>query len=138
MQDKPIPIYGKGVAVRDYVHTLDHASAVDLIIMKGKVGEKYCIGGDAERNTVEVAHTILDKLGKPYDLIKHTTDRPGHDPRYAMDHSKITNELGWNPQYSFEEGIEATIQWYKDNESWWRPISGEAEKIAEKYLANAI
>lgn len=135
LYDKPIPIYGKGVAVRDYLYVEDHAVAIDLVIHNGKLGESYCVGGDSEKNTVEVAHTILDKLGKSYDLIKHTTDRPGHDPRYAMDHSKITRELGWNPSVNFEEGIERTIQWYKENEDWWKPISQEAESIAEKYLA---
>jgi dTDP-glucose 4,6-dehydratase len=138
MHDKPIPVYGQGIAVRDYLFVEDHASAIEAVLMKGRLGESYCVGGDSERNTVEVAHAILDKLGKSYDLIKHTTDRPGHDPRYAMDHSKLTNELGWKPSVTFEEGIEKTIQWYKDNEDWWKPISKVAESVAEKYLAKTI
>lgn len=138
MFDKPIPVYGKGVAIRDYLFVEDHASAIDAVIYNGKHGEKYCVGGDSEKNTLEVAHTILDRLGKSYDLIKHTADRPGHDPRYAIDHTKITTELGWKPSVTFEEGIVRTIQWYQDNQDWWMPIAAEAEKIAEKYLAQAV
>lgn len=138
MHNKQIPIYGKGIAIRDYLYVEDHCSAIEAVINKGKLGEKYCVGGDSEKNTVEVAHTILDILGKPHDLIVHTADRPGHDPRYAIDHSKITSELGWTPQYTFAEGIAATIEWYKTNKDWWEPISAKAEEVAEKYLANVI
>lgn len=134
MQDKLIPIYGKGLAVRDYLFVDDHCSAIETVLLHGKIGEKYCVGGDSERNTIEVASIILDKLGKPHDLIRHTADRPGHDPRYAIDHKKLTNELGWKPKVTFEEGLDLTIQWYKENENWWRPISTRAEEIAEKYL----
>lgn len=134
MNDKLIPIYGQGIAIRDYLYVLDHCSAIEAVIMKGKLGESYCIGGDSEKSTVEVAHTILDALKKPYSLIKHTSDRPGHDPRYAMNHTKLTNELGWRPTVDFAEGVRRTIEWYKNNESWWRPISQKAEEIAERYL----
>ncbi len=134
MNDKRIPIYGEGKAVRDYLYVEDHCRAIDLVVKKGKVGETYCIGGDSERNTVEVANTIIKKLGASKDLIRHTKDRPGHDIRYAVDHSKITDELGWNPEVTFEEGIDLTIKWYKENENWWKPISDKAEEIAEKYL----
>jgi dTDP-glucose 4,6-dehydratase len=136
LHDKPIPIYGRGVAIRDYLYVEDHCSAIEDVIIKGKIGENYCVGGDSEKNTLEVAHTILDILGKPYDLIRHTPDRPGHDPRYAMDHAKLTKELGWMPKYTFADGIAATIKWYKENESWWKPISAKAEEVAEKYLAS--
>ncbi len=136
MNDKLIPIYGKGEAIRDYLFVEDHCSAIEMVLLKGKIGEKYCIGGDSEKNTLEVAKTILEKLEKPSDLIKHTIDRPGHDPRYAIDHAKITSELGWNPSVSFEEGIDKTIEWYKENTEWWKPISQKAEEIAEKYLKN--
>jgi len=135
MYDKLLPIYGEGKAVRDYLYVKDHCEAIDLVIEEGKIGETYCIGGDSERSTVEVAYTILDALSKSDDLIRHTVDRPGHDPRYAIDHTKITAELGWEPKYNFKEGIEATIEWYKNNEDWWRPISKKAEEIAEKYLS---
>jgi dTDP-glucose 4,6-dehydratase len=137
LYDKQIPIYGEGIAIRDYLYVEDHCSAIEAVILNGKIGEHYCVGGDSERNTVEVAHTILDSLDKPYSLIRNTKDRPGHDPRYAIDHSKITRELGWTPKHTFAEGIQMTIDWYKANESWWQPISGKAEEVAEKYLANA-
>jgi dTDP-glucose 4,6-dehydratase len=126
MQDKPLPIYGRGKAVRDYLYVTDHCSAIDLILQKGKAGETYCVGGDSEKNGVEVADTILDALGKPSSLKTFVEDRRGHDMRYAIDHSKITRELGWKPSVSFEEGIKKTIDWYCQNELWWkRIISGE-------------
>ncbi len=134
LNNKKIPVYGKGLAVRDYLFVLDHCKAIDLVITKGKIGESYCVGGDSERNTNQVAEIIAAKLNKPYDLIVHTADRPGHDPRYAINHAKITRELGWNPTISFEDGIDFTIEWYKNNEDWWKPISSKAEEIAEKYL----
>jgi dTDP-glucose 4,6-dehydratase len=118
--DKPIPIYGEGKAVRDYLYVTDHCTAIDLILHKGKIGETYCIGGDGEKNGIEIADTILDLLDKPQTLKTFVEDRKGHDMRYAMDHSKITKELGWNPSVTFEEGIKKTIKWYQDNESWWK------------------
>lgn len=120
LQDKTLPIYGTGKAVRDYLYVTDHCKAIDLILHKGKIGETYCIGGDSEKNGIEIADTILELLGKPKTLKTFVEDRKGHDMRYAMDHSKITNELGWNPTVTFEEGIKKTIKWYKDNESWWK------------------
>lgn len=115
LKDKPLPIYGKGKAVRDYLYVVDHCEAIDLIIHKGKIGETYCIGGDAEKNGLEIADTILNLLEKPENLKTFVTDRKGHDMRYAMDHSKITRELGWNPSVSFSEGIKKTIIWYQNN-----------------------
>ena len=111
--DKPLPIYGKGKAVRDYLYVLDHCKAIDLIVHKGKIGETYCIGGDSEKNGLEIAETILNLTDKPKSLATFVEDRLGHDMRYAMDHSKITKELGWKPSVSFEEGIKKTIKWYK-------------------------
>ncbi len=126
MQDKPLPIYGKGQAVRDYLYVTDHCKAIDAILKEGKSGETYCLGGDSEKNGVEVADTILDLLHKPASLKTFVEDRKGHDMRYAIDHSKITRELGWKPSVSFEEGIKMTIDWYKQNKNWWeRIISGE-------------
>ncbi|OGI65830.1 dTDP-glucose 4,6-dehydratase [Candidatus Nomurabacteria bacterium RIFCSPLOWO2_01_FULL_39_18] len=116
-EDKPLPIYGKGQAIRDYLYVIDHCVALDLIIHKGKIGETYCIGGDSEKNGVEIADTILNLLDKPQNLKTFVEDRKGHDMRYAMDHSKITRELGWKPSVSFEEGIKKTIAWYK-NKKW--------------------
>ena len=117
LEDKPLPIYGKGQAVRDYLYVIDHCRAIDLIIHKGKIGETYCIGGDSEKNGLEIAETILELLDKPKNLKTFVEDRKGHDMRYAMDHSKITNELGWKPSVSFKEGIKKTIEWYKTNKS---------------------
>ncbi|MEK9181593.1 MAG: dTDP-glucose 4,6-dehydratase [Patescibacteria group bacterium] len=127
-KNKPLPIYGKGKAIRDYLYVIDHCVALDLIIHKGKLGETYCIGGDSEKNGLEIADTILNLLDKPKSLQTFVEDRKGHDMRYAMDHSKITRELGWNPSVSFEEGIQKTIEWYKKNEPWWQKI------ISKEYL----
>jgi len=121
-ENKPLPIYGKGKAIRDYLYVVDHCVAIDLIIHKGKIGETYCIGGDSEKNGVEIADTILNLLDKPQSLKTFVEDRKGHDMRYAMDHSKITNELGWKPSVTFKEGIQKTIKWYKINKSWWQKI----------------
>jgi len=128
MQDKPLPIYTPGKAIRDYLYVTDHCEAIDMILKQGKVGETYCIGGDAEKNTLEVADAILSALDKPESLKTFVPDRKGHDMRYAIDHSKITKELGWKPTVNFEEGIKKTVDWYKENEGWWRRI------ISKEYL----
>jgi len=126
MKDKPLPIYGSGKAIRDYLFVTDHCEAIDSIMHKGKDGETYCVGGDSEKNGIEVADTILRLLGKPESLKTFVEDRKGHDMRYAMDYSKITNELGWKPSVTFDEGIQNTIDWYKANSGWWeRIVSGE-------------
>ena len=122
MNDKPLPIYGTGKAVRDYLYVTDHCKAIDMILRKGEVGETYCIGGDAEKNGLEVADTILEALGKSKDLKTFVEDRKGHDMRYAMDHSKITKELGWEPSVTFYGGISKTIDWYYENKEWWEKI----------------
>jgi dTDP-glucose 4,6-dehydratase len=127
-QDKNLPIYGTGKAVRDYLYVTDHCCAIDLIIHKGKSGETYCIGGDSEKNGLEVADAILAATGKPQSLKTFVEDRKGHDMRYAIDHSKISHELGWQPTATFEEGIKKTIDWYKENEDWWQRI------ISKEYL----
>ncbi len=115
LNNKPLPIYGAGLAIRDYLYVIDHCIAIDLILHKGKLGETYCIGGDSEKNGLEIADTILNLLNKPTTLKTFVKDRKGHDMRYAMDHSKITKELGWKPTVTFEEGIEKTIEWYRAN-----------------------
>ena len=122
MQDKPVPLYGSGKAIRDYLYVDDHCRAIDLILQKGRVGETYCVGGDSEKNGLDVAETILNLLGKPESLKTFVEDRKGHDMRYAIDHSKITRELGWAPSVNFEEGIQKTIEWYRENESWWKRL----------------
>ena len=126
LNDKPLPVYGEGLNVRDWLYVEDHCKAIDLIIHKGRVGEVYNIGGHNERTNLEVVKTILKALNKPESLIKFVTDRPGHDRRYAIDPTKLETELGWKPKYNFDTGIQQTIQWYLDNEDWWKHIlSGE-------------
>ena len=121
-----LPVYGKGENVRDWLYIEDHCSAIDLIIRKGKIGEVYNIGGHNERTNLEVVKTIIKELGKSEDLIEFVTDRPGHDRRYAIDPTKIHNELGWLPATKFDDGIKKTIDWYLIHKSWWEKIiSGE-------------
>ena len=126
LNNKTLPIYGSGLAVRDYLYVTDHCIAIDLILHKGVLGETYFIGGDSERNGLEIADTILNLLGKPKTLKTLVEDRKGHDMRYAMDHSKITNELGWKPSVTFEEGIGKTIEWYRE---WYRDSSYRTKKL---------
>ena len=124
--DEPLPIYGKGDNIRDWLHVLDHCSAIDLIVRNGKVGEVYNIGGHNERTNLEVVKTILKVLGKPESLITYVTDRPGHDRRYAIDPTKIETELGWKPKYNFDTGIVETIKWNVENRQWLAHVeSGE-------------
>jgi len=113
LADKSLPIYGSGLAVRDYLYVTDHCIAIDLILHKGTLGETYCIGGDAERNGLQISDSILEIVGKPKTLKIFVEDRKGHDLRYAMDYSKIKKELGWQPSVTFEEGIKKTIEWYR-------------------------
>lgn len=134
LADKELPVYGKGENVRDWLFVEDHCSAIDLIIHKGRVGEVYNIGGHNEKTNLEVVKIILKELGKSEDLIKYVTDRPGHDMRYAIDPTKIHNELGWLPATKFEDGIKKTIKWYLDNKDWWQHIiNGEYQEYYEKH-----
>ncbi|MFW6772746.1 dTDP-glucose 4,6-dehydratase [Nocardioides sp. CPCC 205120] len=115
-------LYGAGLNVRDWIHADDHSSAVWTILQKGEIGETYLIGADGERNNLEVVGMILEAFGRPADDFEHVTDRAGHDLRYAIDSTKLRTELGWQPAYAdFAEGLARTIQWYRDNEAWWRP-----------------
>lgn len=126
-------LYGSGENVRDWIHVDDHNSAVITIIEKGKSGEVYLIGSDGEKNNKEVVELILEKMGKNESDYEHVNDRPGHDLRYAIDSSKLKSELGWQPKYTdFESGIEATIDWYKQNEAWWKPLKAETEAKYQK------
>ncbi|MDJ0321511.1 dTDP-glucose 4,6-dehydratase [Pseudarthrobacter sp. PS3-L1] len=121
-------LYGKGENVRDWIHANDHSSAVLAIIEKGRVGETYLIGADGEKNNKDVVELILTHMGQPADAYDHVVDRPGHDMRYAIDSSKLRDELGWSPKYSnFDSGIEATITWYRENQDWWRPQKAATE-----------
>lgn len=137
LNDKKLPVYGKGENVRDWLYVEDHCSAIDLIIRKGKIGEVYNIGGHNERTNLEVVKTIIKELGKSEDLIEFVTDRPGHDRRYAIDPTKIHNELGWLPATKFNDGIKKTIDWYLTHKSWWEKIiSGEYQNYYEKMYKN--
>ena len=133
MEGKKVPVYGDGMNVRDWLYVEDHCEAIDFIIQKGKIGETYCIGGNSEKPNIEITKKIIELMGKSEDSIEYVKDRPGHDRRYAIDFSKIKNELGWTPKVSFEEGLQKTIEWYKNNESWWKNIkSGDYQKYYEK------
>ena len=137
LADESLPVYGKGENVRDWLYVEDHCSAIDLIIRKGKDGEVYNIGGHNERTNLEVVKTILKVLQKPESLITYVTDRPGHDLRYAIDPTKIHNELGWLPTTKFDDGIKKTIKWYLDNKPWWEEIlKGDYQNYYEKMYGN--
>lgn len=137
LNDKKLPVYGKGENVRDWLYVEDHCFAIDLIIRKGKIGEVYNIGGHNERTNLEVVKTIIKELGKSEDLIEFVTDRPGHDRRYAIDPTKIHNELGWLPATKFDDGIKKTIDWYLTHKSWWEKIiSGEYKDYYDKMYKN--
>ncbi len=126
LNDEKLPVYGEGLNVRDWLYVDDHCKAIDMIVENGRIGEVYNIGGHNEKANIEVVKTILKALGKDESLITYVKDRPGHDMRYAIDPEKIKNELGWYPETLVEEGIQKTIKWYLDNESWWKNIlSGE-------------
>lgn len=120
LADKPLPIYGNGQAVRDYLFVEDHCAAIDLAIHEGTVGQTYCVGGAAQRNGIQIAETILELLGKPKELMQFVDDRPGHDMRYDIDPTYIEQQLGWKQSVSFEEGIQRTINWYRENGNWWQ------------------
>jgi dTDP-glucose 4,6-dehydratase len=133
MNDKPLPVYGDGGNVRDWIHVLDHCSAIDAVLHRGKVGEVYNVGGNSEQKNIDVVKIILRGLGKPESLITFVTDRLGHDRRYAIDARKIERELGWRPKHTFELGIAQTIAWYRENTAWWqRIISGEYKEYYKK------
>jgi dTDP-glucose 4,6-dehydratase len=139
IEGKKIPVYGDGLQVRDWLFVEDHCEAINLILQKGKIGETYCIGGNSEKTNMEIVKKILELLNKGEEMIEYVKDRPGHDRRYAIDFSKIKQELGWQPQTSFEEGMKQTVDWYKTNESWWRDVkSGEYQKYYEKQYGDNI
>ena len=122
LSDKPLPVYGKGKNVRDWLYVEDHCKAIDLIIRNGRVGEVYNVGGHNEMANIDIVKLICKELGKPESLITYVTDRKGHDLRYAIDPTKIHNELGWLPETSFKDGIKNTILWYTKNKKWWQDI----------------
>ena len=137
LADKPLPVYGEGLNVRDWLYVEDHCKAIDLIIHKGRVGEVYNIGGHNEMRNIDIVKIICKALDKPESLITYVTDRKGHDMRYAIDPTKIHSELGWLPETMFADGIQKTIQWYLDNKEWWQTIiSGEYQNYYEKMYGN--
>ncbi len=137
LADKPLPVYGDGMNIRDWLHVEDHCSAIDVLLERGKAGEVYNIGGNNEMKNLDVVKLILKHLEKPESLIRFVKDRPGHDRRYAIDSSKIRGECGWKPSVKFEQGLASTIQWYLDNRPWWeRIVSGEYKEYYRRMYDN--
>ena len=133
LADKPLPVYGNGENVRDWLYVEDHCRAIDLIIHNGKVGEVYNVGGHNEKRNIDIVRIICQELGKPESLIVHVEDRKGHDRRYAIDPAKIHRELGWLPETQFEDGIKKTIKWYLEHKKWWQDIiNGEYQEYYAK------
>ena len=132
IDDQPLPLYGDGKNVRDWIYVEDNCSGIDLVLHKGEIGEIYNIGAGNERENIYITNFILDYLGKPKSLIKHVTDRPGHDRRYSVDTSKI-RALGWEPKWTLDEGLKHTIVWYAENETWWRHIKEKQEEYRRFY-----
>jgi dTDP-glucose 4,6-dehydratase len=123
LKDKPVPLYGDGLNVRDWLHVLDHCKAIDAVMRRGRPGEVYNVGGNNEKTNIEITRLILSRLGKSEGLIKYVQDRLGHDRRYAIDSTKLKSELGWEPKFDFESGIADTINWYVENQDWCRAVS---------------
>ncbi|BCW98225.1 MAG: dTDP-glucose 4,6-dehydratase [Armatimonadota bacterium] len=133
LEDKPLPVYGDGQQVRDWLFVEDHCSAIDMVLQKGVTGEVYNVGGGYERTNLEVTRGILEALGKDESLIKYVKDRPGHDRRYSLDTTKLRS-LGWTPKVSFDEGLPLTVRWYVENEGWWRRVR-EGESFQQFHRA---
>ena len=137
LNDKPLPVYGEGLNVRDWLYVEDHCKAIDLILHKGRIGEVYNVGGHNEMRNIDIVRLIIHELGKSEDLITYVADRKGHDLRYAIDPTKIHNELGWLPETRFADGIRKTIKWYLENRSWWEEIiSGEYQNYYARMYGN--
>ena len=137
LKEKSLPVYGDGKQIRDWLHVKDHCVAIATVLHKGKVGQVYNIGGNNEKENIEIVKLIINKIGKNEDLITYVKDRLGHDRRYAIDNSKITSELGWSPSYTFEDGIESTINWYLNNQDWMQDIiSGNYTKYYKQFYSN--
>jgi dTDP-glucose 4,6-dehydratase len=139
LEGKPVPVYGKGENIRDWIHVRDHVKALYLISQRGKPGEIYNIAGKCERRNIDVVKKILKILGKDESFIKFVKDRPGHDFRYSMDTSKIEREIGWEPEIDFDRGLEMTVQWFIENRGWWERIkSGEYMKFYEEWYGSRL
>jgi dTDP-glucose 4,6-dehydratase len=126
LDDEPLPLYASTQNKREWLHVLDHCSAIELVLQRGRVGETYLVGSGIEATVEEIADRVLDALGKPQSLKKIVPDRPGHDRRYLLDSSKLRTELGWEPAFDFDEGLRATVEWYVEHRSWWEPLKGRA------------
>jgi dTDP-glucose 4,6-dehydratase len=122
VEGRTVPVYGRGENVRDWLHVDDCCRAIELVLHSGKPGEAYNIGGESERHNIEVARLVVEQMGLGEDSIEYVPDRPGHDFRYALDNTKITRELGWRPETSFEDGLSWTVDWYREHPDWWRPL----------------
>ncbi len=133
MEDKPVPVYGKGLNVRDWIFVMDTCRAVDLVMHQGKPGEAYNVGGETEKRNIDVARGLLALLGKEESYLTLVADRPGHDLRYALNNKKIKNKLGWKPMVAFQEGMEQTVAWYQENEWWWRPLKERLTKESKGF-----
>jgi dTDP-glucose 4,6-dehydratase len=139
LEDKALPVYGDGLNVRDWLHVGDHCTAIESVMRKGRSGEVYNVGGNSERENIQVVKALLDHLGKSHDLIKYVQDRPGHDRRYAIDATRIRDEIGWEPSVVFEDGLAETIQWYLDNGEWLEQVrSGAYRDYYEKMYAHRL
>ena len=138
IMDEEIPVYGEGTQVRDWIHVEDHCRGIELCIKKGEIGQTYLFGGNGEKQNIWIIKTILEYLKKPESLIVHVGDRKGHDVRYAIDFSKSQKELGYKPSKSVDNWLKDTIQWYVDNEKWWKPLKPKADKQAQGYLAKRL
>jgi dTDP-glucose 4,6-dehydratase len=137
LRDEPVPVYGDGLNVRDWIHVRDHCAAIVRVWRGGRVGEVYNIGGRCERTNLELTHTLLDVMGKPRSLIRYVKDRPGHDRRYAIDCGKVERELGWRPQISFDDGLRETVAWYREHADWVARIrTGEYLQYYEKHYGD--
>ncbi|HUF47910.1 MAG TPA: dTDP-glucose 4,6-dehydratase [Vicinamibacterales bacterium] len=134
LEGQPLPLYGDGLNVRDWLHVIDHCRAIDLLIAEGRAGEVYNIGGGNEVRNVDLTRRILELVGQPESLVRRVADRPGHDRRYALDTTKL-RALGWAPAKPFDEGLQATVDWYRSNEAWWRPIK-EQDPAYRAYYAS--
>ena len=139
LEDQPLPIYGDGLNVRDWIHVEDHCRAIRLILEKGREGEVYNIGGNGERTNLEIVEGVLRILGKPKTLIRFVTDRPGHDRRYGIDFLKLKSELGWSPSVPLAQGLEETVRWYSENGEWWRRVkSGAYREFYQKHYGGRL
>jgi dTDP-glucose 4,6-dehydratase len=139
IDNRPLPVYGNGLQVRDWLYVDDHAMGIDVVLHQGAPGEIYNLGGENERTNLQVTHLILEMLGKPDSLIKYVEDRPGHDRRYALTNDKLRRDFGWTVERNFEDALRQTVQWYVQNEWWWRKIkTGEYLEFYRRQYADRL